>query len=73
MRNEKQARRSRRRSRARTQTAIVVAFSLLCSVYVAARMVQSSRIRDALVDDLNDADAGAPASGPARPSRACLD
>ena len=44
--------------RARTQTAIVVAFSLLCSVYVAARMVQSSRIRDALVDDLNDADAG---------------
>ena len=43
--------------RARTQTAIVVAFSLLCSVYVAARMVQSSRIRDALVDDLNDADA----------------
>ena len=44
--------------RARTQTAILVAFSLLCSAYVAARMIQSSRIRDALVDDLSDADAG---------------
>jgi hypothetical protein len=44
--------------RARTQTAIVVAFSLLCSTYVAARMIQSSRITDALVHDLNDADAG---------------
>ncbi len=44
--------------RQNTQTLLIVAFSLLCSLYVASRMLVGSSIRNALVDDLNDADEG---------------
>ena len=44
--------------RQNTQTLLIVAFSLLCSLYVASRMLAGSSIRNALVDDLNDADEG---------------
>jgi len=44
--------------RQKTQTLLIVFFSVLCSLYVAIRMLNASGVRNALVEDLNDADGG---------------